>query len=110
MPGPVDPRVANPPPVAPPPRQNGASLPAALEPSASQASTASTVATQDLLGGEEDAEAGEHDQEHDQEDLARAEALVPAASDPYAALDSVFGGYLADEPRPQQSTVDDLLF
>lgn len=104
VPGPVDPRVANPPPVAPPPRQNGASLPAALAPSASQASTAS--ATQDLLGGEEDGEAGEHDQE----DLERAEAVVPAANDPYAALDSAFGGYLADAPRPQQHTADDLLF
>ena len=94
----------------PPPRQNGASLPGALAPSASQASTAS--ATQDLLGVEEDGEAdtAEADHDHDHEDLARASAVVPAANDPYAALDSAFGGYLADAPQPRQHTADDLLF
>ncbi|CDO68347.1 hypothetical protein BN946_scf184799.g74 [Trametes cinnabarina] len=32
-----------------------------------------------------------------------------SASDPYAALDSAFGGYLADEPRPQNRDLLDMI-
>ncbi|RDX56859.1 Adaptor protein complex beta subunit [Lentinus brumalis] len=33
----------------------------------------------------------------------------PASSDPYAALDSAFGGYMADEPRPQNKDLLDMI-
>ncbi|KZT68971.1 Adaptor protein complex beta subunit [Daedalea quercina L-15889] len=111
VPGPVDPRVANPPSPVLPPRQNGASLPTAVAPSASQDSTAASPVTQDLLGGEEDGDGEGDTEDHEHEDLARAQAVAPA-SDPYAALDSAFGGHLAGEPRPQHNgdANDDLLF
>ena len=39
------------------------------------------------------------------------ESLVspPASVDPYAALDSAFGGYMADEPRPQNKDLLDMI-
>ena len=39
------------------------------------------------------------------------EAVVPQAtsSDPYAALDAAFGGYMADEPRPQNKDLLDMI-
>ena len=35
--------------------------------------------------------------------------VSPAAADPYAGLDSAFGGYTADEPRPQTKDLLDMI-
>ncbi|KAL7283335.1 Adaptor protein complex beta subunit [Trametes coccinea BRFM310] len=45
------------------------------------------------------------------EDGGEDDDAVPQApaSDPYAALDSAFGGYLADEPRPQNKDLLDMI-
>ena len=34
---------------------------------------------------------------------------APASADPYAGLDSAFGGYMADEPRPQNKDLLDMI-
>ncbi len=48
-----------------------------------------------------------HDNGDDDEDAA---SPPPVAGDPYANLDNAFGGYLADEPRPQTDNQLDGLF
>ena len=34
---------------------------------------------------------------------------APASADPYAGLDNAFGGYMADEPRPQTKDLLDMI-
>jgi AP-2 complex subunit beta-1 len=56
-----------------------------------------------------EAEAGGSD--HEEEPAVAARTTDP--NDPYSNLDSAFGGYLQDEPRPLATTnqhQDDLLF
>ncbi|KAJ2995470.1 hypothetical protein NUW54_g7380 [Trametes sanguinea] len=71
-----------------PPAQNGAASSAAVNLMATGSSSQETPED----GGEDD-------------------DAVPQAptSDPYAALDSAFGGYLADEPRPQNKDLLDMI-
>ena len=71
----------------PPPQQNGASS-APKDPMASSTSL-------------ERSQSGDGDDD---------DAAVPAApADPYAGLDSAFGGYMADEPRPQTQDLLDMI-
>ena len=50
--------------------------------------------------------AGEDDNEDDDDESM---VVPPAAADPYAGLDSAFGGYMADEPRPQTRELLDMI-
>ncbi|KAH9854157.1 Adaptor protein complex beta subunit [Lenzites betulinus] len=45
------------------------------------------------------------------EDIGEDDEMVPrgAGADPYANLDNAFGGYLADEPRPQNQDLLDMI-
>ncbi|KAJ7156019.1 adaptin N terminal region-domain-containing protein [Mycena crocata] len=66
----------------------------------------------DNLSGENGEEAYDEDGEADADDEPRGR---PTNDDPYSNLDSAFGGYQADEPRPmnaggRQGDDDDLLF
>ncbi|KAI0721696.1 Adaptor protein complex beta subunit [Cerioporus squamosus] len=59
-----------------------------------------------LMGTSASQETPSNDGEGDDDDGV----VSPAASaDPYAALDSAFGGYLADEPRPQNKDLLDMI-
>lgn len=62
----------------------------------------------DLLdnGGSEDHGEGDNEDEYAASPTARVAPVTTA--DPYANLDSVFGGYSTDQPKPQHT--DDLLF
>lgn len=53
--------------------------------------------------------------DHDDETVAEGDdeetlSPQPGVADPYANLDSAFGGYMADEPRPQGGDHLDELF
>lgn len=94
-PGPPDPR--KPEPAAP--AEVAASLPRPPLPSGSSSELIGTN------GGNVPEQESTEDGEGEPEDDYAPTPTVP--SDPYANLDNAFGGYLADEPRPQ---MNDLLF
>jgi hypothetical protein len=58
-------------------------------------------------------ESGEGDDDDDDDDDEPRGGPAANGSDPYSNLDSAFGNYLADEPRPMtngRNADDDLLF
>lgn len=57
-----------------------------------------TPSHEDLMDASESGDVNEGDDDHEENSLA---SPPPAASDPYANLDNAFGGYMADEPKPQ---------
>ena len=90
--------------------------PGPIEPRAS--STAATAAVASLPAGgssselintnptEEDHDDGQDHQGGEDDDDYVASPSGPA--DPYANLEGAFGGYMADEPRPQRNDLDGL--
>ena len=62
-----------------------------------------------------DSQGGQLDDEDEDEDTGRPAAAVTVSdNDPYSNLDSAFGTYMVDQPRPvgqpgRGQTVDDLL-
>lgn len=86
-PGPPEPRDSS---VSPlPPAKNSDALPAG------------PGSSTELIDPTSSGDGETHDTHDNGDDDEEAASPPPVAGDPYANLDNAFGGYLADEPRPQ---------
>ena len=77
--------------------------PPAAAPNGSSKDLMATNASQDTPSNDGE---GDGDGDGDDDDGVLS---APTSADPYAGLDNAFGGYLADEPRPQNRDLLDMI-